>query len=342
MKTVVGLFENLDQAQSSFADLARLGLSAERIGLLSRPSAGLSGKGLSTVELPDVGTVAANRPMLDLLDEPSLRRNREGMLAALMKMGVSKAEAERCVDVIKRGGALEAMIIADDKEGEALAILRRRAGDGKYQAEALPREVVIPLIQEELSVDKREIDAGGVRISTRVTSRPIDKTVTLYEEHIKVERRIVDRPIDAADEAFSDRSISMKASAEEPLIEKRCHVVEEIVIHKDRSEHVETIRDTLRHTEVDVSELPAEKGRKLASSYRKHFDEAYASEAEFESYAPAYQFGEELRGKSEGEEWSKVEPRAKSMWAEKGSGPYERFKDAIRFAWEKAKHKASS
>jgi uncharacterized protein (TIGR02271 family) len=341
MKTVVGLFENLDQAQSSFGDFARLGLSAERIGLLCRTSPGVSARGLSTVDLPDVGTVAANRPMLDLLDEPSLRRNREGMLAALMKMGVSKVQAERCVDVIKRGGALEALIIADDKEGEALAIMKRRSGDRKYQAEELPREVVIPLIQEELSVDKREIDAGGVRISTHITSRPIDKTVTLYEEHVKVERRIVDRPIDVADEAFADRSIAMKASAEEPLVEKRCHVVEEIVIHKDRSEHVETIRDTLRHTEVDVSELPAERG---LASYKKHFGEAYSSSgAEFESYAPAYAFGEKLRGQAEGEEWSKIEPRAKAMWAERsGAGPFERFKEAIKFAWEKAKLKARS
>src|SRR5262249_17485655 len=102
-------------------------------------------------------------------------------------------------------------------------------------------------------------------------------------------------------------------------------------------------RDTLRHTEVDVSELPTERSRGDISSYRKHFGEVYpGSEAKFESYAPAYEFGERLRSKSEGDDWSKVEPKARSMWAEKGSGPFERFKDAIKFAWERAKMRSSS
>ena len=79
----------------------------------------------------------------------------------------------------------------------------------------------------------------------------------MIEERITVNRRVVDRPIDDGQaDTFRDRSLEIKASAEEPIITKRAHVVEEIRIHKDRTERVETVNDTLRHTEVELSELP--------------------------------------------------------------------------------------
>jgi len=128
--------------------------------------------------------------------------------------------------------------------------------DEKLRAER-DEDLVIPIVEEELEVGKREIEAGGVRVSTRVSSVPIEKSVTLREEHVSVERRAVDRPITDRDDAFKDLSLEMRASAEEPYATKRAHVVEEIRVHKDASEHEEKIRDSVRHTDVDISEIEA-------------------------------------------------------------------------------------
>lgn len=128
--------------------------------------------------------------------------------------------------------------------------------DAKLRAER-DEDLVIPIVAEELEVNKREIEAGGVRVSTHVSTIPVEKSVTLREERVSVERRAVDRPISERDEAFKERSLEMRASAEEPYATKRAHVVEEIRVHKDRSEHEEKIRDTVRHTDVDIAEIEA-------------------------------------------------------------------------------------
>src|SRR5580704_7308262 len=46
---------------------------------------------------------------------------------------------------------------------------------------------------------------------------------------------------------------------EEPVVEKRVRPVEEVVIHREASERVETVRDTVRETKVDVDKGPAER-----------------------------------------------------------------------------------
>jgi uncharacterized protein (TIGR02271 family) len=264
MRTVVGLFRSLEDAEGAIDDIAGFGLPANEVGLLCSQQAGgpLSAKlGLSSLDVPDIGHVAVNPPMARMLDAPTLQ-SPEGVLGALTRMGVPRDDALRYIDGVKRGGTLEAVVLDDDKHAQALDIMRRRAaktnGNGASRVAADP-DIVIPVIQEELSVGKREVEVGGVRVATHVTARPVAKSVTIVEEDIKIERRVVDRPITEADEAFRDRSLEVRASAEEPTITKRAHVVEEIRIHKDRTERVETVNDTLRHTDVQLSEVPGER-----------------------------------------------------------------------------------
>jgi uncharacterized protein (TIGR02271 family) len=258
MKTVVGLFNSLNEAEGVLADLNRIGLSPNEVGLLSSqalaaPTA--TRLGMSQMDVPGVGRVAANPPMLRLLDGPAMLRNPEGMIGALERIGVPRREAAGYIEGVRRGGTLEAVALSEDKEAQALEIMRRRTGGAPARRTTSDSDIVIPIVEEELSVGKREIDAGGVRVATHVTARPVKKTVTVIEEKINVERRVVDRPIEEAD-TFKDRSLELKATAEEPFITKRAHVVEEIRIHKDRTERIEAVNDTLRHTEVELSELP--------------------------------------------------------------------------------------
>ena len=64
-----------------------------------------------------------------------------------------------------------------------------------------------------------------------------------------------------------DRTDDLHAIAEEPVVCKHAHIVEEIRVHKDRTERVHQIPDTLRHTDVQLSDLPGERRvRRLAVS----------------------------------------------------------------------------
>jgi uncharacterized protein (TIGR02271 family) len=125
-------------------------------------------------------------------------------------------------------------------------------------------DLVIPIVDEEIDVGKRSIDAGGVRIHSHVVEKPIEQSVRLREEHITVERRPFDRALSAseADERFRDGTVEMKALSEVPIVGKRAHVVEEIIVRKEVTERVEKVRDTVRHMDAEVTELPSRQTKK--------------------------------------------------------------------------------
>ncbi|WP_231862219.1 DUF2382 domain-containing protein [Rufibacter sp. DG15C] len=114
----------------------------------------------------------------------------------------------------------------------------------------------IPIIEENLEVGKREVETGGVHVSSRIVEQPVEEHVRLREERVVVERTPVDRPATDADiNSFKEGEISMTERAEVPVVNKEARVVEEVSLEKDVEEREETIRDTVRSTEVDVDRL---------------------------------------------------------------------------------------
>ena len=57
--------------------------------------------------------------------------------------------------------------------------------------------MTLPVIEEELQVGKRTIETGGVRVETNIEERPVEKTLSLKEEEINVERHAVNRDVTA-------------------------------------------------------------------------------------------------------------------------------------------------
>jgi hypothetical protein len=55
-------------------------------------------------------------------------------------------------------------------------------------------------------------------------------------------------------DAFQERDIEMTETAEEAVVDKKAVAREELVVRKTAEEHVESIDDTVRRTEVDVDE----------------------------------------------------------------------------------------
>lgn len=117
----------------------------------------------------------------------------------------------------------------------------------------------IPVVREELHVSKRSVIQGGVRIHSRVTERPVEKQVDLREEHVQVERRPADRPVRPGERAFEERTIEATETSERAVVNKEAKVVEEINVRKDVSQRTETVRDTVRNTDVDVEKLSGDR-----------------------------------------------------------------------------------
>ena len=118
------------------------------------------------------------------------------------------------------------------------------------------RETTIPVIEENMNVGKKEVERGGIRIRQRVVEKPVEENINLREEHVKVDRKNVDRP--ATDRDFdqaNDQDIEIREHTEVPVVNKEARVVEEIKVTKEVTNRDEKVKDTVRKTEVDVDDL---------------------------------------------------------------------------------------
>lgn len=211
-------------------------------------------------------------------------------------------------------------------------------------------EAVVPVVEEELRVGKRDVEKGGVRVSTHVTETPVEEKVQLHEEHVKVERRPVDRAATAADAAFKEGTVEVIEHSEEAVVSKRARVIEEVLISKEASDRTETVRDTVRRTDVDVEEVAEKKGKKgsvaafetLDTDFRTDYQTKYGKSGySYEQLTPAYRYGYHLANddRYRSGEWTKVEPEARKLWEKHNKGTWEEFKDAIQYAWDKVRGK---
>ncbi len=325
-KTVIGLFDNLREAQPIVQALADDGFRREDIRTLTRP------------EEASVGTLSA--------------------------LGVPAAEAQAYADAVRRGGALVAVDAADERADRAVAIMQRAPAvdrETRTGAEATRErgragtregetgDVQVPVVEETLQVGTRQVRHGGVRLYTRVVERPVEETVRLREETVHVERRPVDRPASEADfAAAQERTVEVTETDEEPVVRKQARVVEEVVVSKDVQEQTETVRDTVRRTEVEVEPIgagAAGEARGFATfepDFRQHYTTTVASGGQaqaYERWAPGYRYGYELASdpRYAGRDWTALEPEARRGWEAQQKGTWEEFKDTVRYAWERVR-----
>ncbi|MBC8077905.1 MAG: YsnF/AvaK domain-containing protein [Chloroflexales bacterium] len=215
-------------------------------------------------------------------------------------------------------------------------------------------EQVLPVVEEQIQIGKREVQRGGARIHSVVTERPVEEQVTLREEHVNIERRPVDRPVTDADRLFKEQTFEVTETAEEAVVAKTTRVVEEVVIGKEASERTETIRDSVRRQDVEVDQIDTATTTTRSTmastgafeSYDNDFRTYYTSNLgssgyTYEQYTPVFRYGYGLSSDANyrGKDWNAIEGDARTRWEERNPGTWEQFKDGIRYAWDRATNK---
>ena len=129
-------------------------------------------------------------------------------------------------------------------------------------------EQVIPVVNEELAVGKTASERR-YRIRTYVVETPVEEQVKLRDERVIVERRSASGTLGSdAGAAMQERVFEVTERREEPVVEKRAREAEEVVVRKEAHERVETVRDTVRETKVDVDQGPADRRENVGSTTR--------------------------------------------------------------------------
>jgi uncharacterized protein (TIGR02271 family) len=272
--TLVGVYENYNQAQSAMNALLDSGFSRSEVRISSEGAESRSMRTASASDQDtsgDTGVGGFFRSLFGLSDNDDDRRvsaYSEASERGHCIVTVDTAdddESERAMDVMNRFNPIDI-----DEEGVAntaytdtgltgTSTTGTAATSNNAQARAggtLEGGASIPVIEEQLKVGKREVQRGGVRVYQRVSEKPVQESLNLREEHVNVERRPVDQPASAADlNAFEEKSFELRETSEEAVVSKTARVVEEVVINKDVTEHTETVNDTVRRTDVDVEQL---------------------------------------------------------------------------------------
>src|SRR6202045_591944 len=119
---------------------------------------------------------------------------------------------------------------------------------------ALPNggEEVIALSEEQLTVGKRLVNRGTTHIRRFVVETPVEENVTLHSERVSIDRRPASAGARVDDADFTDRTIEVAETDEETVVGKTARVKEEVVVHKEATDRVETVRDTVRRQDVEI------------------------------------------------------------------------------------------
>lgn len=261
-KTIVGLFDHLPDAHAAAQALHTLGLAPDAVsivvtGVYGGTDADLrallvtAGASSSTAQTY-VAEVARGGTLVIAHADP----NAVPDVVAVMQQ-------HHIVDIEQRRGADAPRPTATMRPAASVRSRPTPTGGTRAKATVYPattgthEELAVPVVEEELRIGMREVDAGGVRVATHVEEIPIEEQVMVRTEQVRVERRAVDRVVGDADiPPLRDGAIEVRGTTEEVVVDKQTRIVEEVVIRKDVEEHTETITDTVRRTDVQVEELP--------------------------------------------------------------------------------------
>jgi len=353
--TMAGVFEDYSTAESVARDLANAGIPRESIHVQSNFRTGAAGRSEYGEEHHEGGISGFFRRLFGGgSNEENEEEDDSGHYAEAVRRGnavvtvtTTTDQIDRIAEIMNQRGAIDIdQRVAEYKktgytgyDPNAAAYTHEDSiRERDRQANSQERES-IPVIEEELRVGKRVVRKGGVRVYSRIVETPVEQTIDLQEQKARVERRPMDRPLERGEASrMREQSIEVTETSEEPVIEKRARVREEVVVGKETTHRTEQVRDKVRHTEVEVEQLGDRRGGDYSEAFRRDYETNYANTGvPFETMRPAYEYGYKRAGEApyERRNWSDVEEEMRTDYLRNNpNSTWDRVKGAIRYGWE--------
>jgi stress response protein YsnF len=251
--TIVALYRSRAEAENAGRQLEAIGIPASDIALRSHQS---------------TSTVAGSGGA-----EPE---RGHGFLDWLFGAEPPESDLERYRTHLEQEGGTALSIRADERDHDRIAGVLAgtdlvgiegsdELGETALTPQAAPTEArggageerVLPTAREELAIGKRHVaDTRNYRIRRYVVERPAEASVALHDERVIVERR---QPSGATEggEPFEESEVEVTETREEPVIGKRVVAGEEVAVRKEARDRVETVRDKVRESRVEVDRAAA-------------------------------------------------------------------------------------
>jgi stress response protein YsnF len=295
-QTVIGIFNDRNNAEQAVDRLVAQGYGREEIDISMESTERAYGSGSSDSSTGEGFGDKISRFFSNLFDDED-ESNRYTTIArsgtVVSVQTESSSMATRAAEILDECGAIDV-----DEQSRARSGMTSSENESTFGASVSPGTPVasadsfdenlstnsssrsgmtddidnrsIPVIEEELQVGKREVERGGVRLRSRIIERPVEESLRLREEHVSVDRTPTNRPASESDfDTFREGEIEVRERSEVPIVNKEARVVEEINLRKDVREREETVRDTVRRTEVEVDKLESSNDDDLLSTDTK-------------------------------------------------------------------------
>jgi uncharacterized membrane protein len=297
-KTVIGLFDSVDDARRVVQELIDHGFESDDISIVTRENGqyitergdegtsgaalgagagatvgGLGGLmvGLAALAIPGIGPVIAAGPLATALAGAGLGAAAGGIIGALTDLGIPEKAAHYYAEGVRRGGALVSVETEDDDAGEAAEIMARYG---------------------EVDIDER-------------VERWRESGWTHFDPNI--------RPYQATDpRPFIDPNTGPYRSSEERMAGER---------------------QTVPPTDYrDYDAYDADFRSHYTTSLASH---GYPYDRWAPAYRYGYDLASDRRYTRS--DWTTIEPEAQRRWDERHQGTWEEFKDTVRYAWDKVR-----
>lgn len=119
-------------------------------------------------------------------------------------------------------------------------------------------EDVLRLAEERLEVGKRLVSEGSTRVRRYTVTDRVSENVSLHEQHAEIFRRPVSETGSPDQVDWSEKTVEVEETHEQPVVNKTAQIIEEVVLRKEASDRVETINDSVRRQEVDIDHARAD------------------------------------------------------------------------------------
>jgi hypothetical protein len=323
MKTVVALYDNLEDARAAVDDLINAGFTRSDVSLVARDVTGEYSSELDTYEGDDVGEAAAGGAVGGAMVG--------GLMGLLVGLG---AFAIPGLGPVIAAGPLAATLAG--------------AGIGAAAGGLLGALVEWGIPESEAGYYAEGVRRGGTLLAVRVPENRIEDVVEIMNDYgpVNVERR--------AEYWRNEYDWSGYDAEVEP------YGADEIERYRTGLRDWEMQYDDDFDSEFDTTTRRSDRVRSymggagtgygvqgtsprwedLERRYRDDFDTNYAGGMyAWDQYTPAYRYGYNLATDPAyaDRSWEEIERDAQARWEEQNSGTWDEFAGAIEYGWEQVK-----
>lgn len=138
----------------------------------------------------------------------------------------------------------------------------RESAFGATSSATQAESVVIPVIEEQLHIDKQIVETGIVRIVKEVIEEPETVNVPVFREEVIVDHVAIQQYVDAAPAVrYEGETMIIPVVREVLVTEKKLLLVEEVHVTKRQITNQENLEVMLRKEKVTVERRTPHDGR---------------------------------------------------------------------------------